>query len=88
MYDEVLRVEALSAGVYRLDAGSTDSQTPHSEDEVYVILAGSGSVELEGDRQEVSPGSLVYVPSGAQHRFVDIVEDLELLVVFAPPEST
>ena len=87
-YEEVLRVEALSAGVYKLDAGTVDPQTPHREDEVYVVLAGSGSVEIAGEREEISPGSLVYVPLDVPHQFVDIIEDLELLVVFAPPEST
>lgn len=87
LYDELLRVEALSAGIYKLAAGEADQQTPHREDEVYVVLTGRGSVEIEGEQAEISSGSLVYVPKGVQHRFVDIIEDLELLVVFAPPES-
>ncbi|MDQ4068919.1 MAG: cupin domain-containing protein [Actinomycetota bacterium] len=86
-YDEVLRVEALSAGLYRLGVGASDQQAPHQEDEVYVVLAGRGSIDLEGDRARVSPGTVVYVPKGMQHRFVDITEDLDVLVVFAPPES-
>lgn len=88
LYKEVLRVEALSAGIYRLDRDTADPQTPHREDELYVVLAGKGSVEIGGKRDEISPGALIYVPSEVEHRFVDVVEDLELLVVFAPPEST
>ncbi|MDP9403754.1 MAG: cupin domain-containing protein [Actinomycetota bacterium] len=88
LYDEVLRVEALSAGIYTLAAGAADAQAPHREDEVYVVLAGTAAVEIEGNREPVSTGSLVYVPKGVQHRFVDITEDLEVLVVFAPPETT
>ena len=87
-YEEVLRVAALSAGVYTLPAGSEDRQSPHREDEVYAVLAGRGSVDIAGDREAVAPGSLVYVPAGVPHRFVDITEDLEVLVVFAPPESS
>lgn len=86
-YDEVLRVEALSAGLHLLEAGATDPQAPHNEDEVYVVLAGRAGVEIEGVQEQVSAGSLVYVARGVPHRFVDIREDLELLVVFAPPES-
>jgi mannose-6-phosphate isomerase-like protein (cupin superfamily) len=35
---------------------------------------------------EVGPGSVVSVDHGEDHQFVDIAEDLELLVVFAPPD--
>jgi hypothetical protein len=35
LYLEILRVPALSMGVYTLPAGSQDPQQPHSEDEVY-----------------------------------------------------
>src|SRR5947208_1943786 len=38
-------------------------------------------------RQAVEPGSIAFVTKLAEHRFVDIVEDLELLVIFAPPET-
>ncbi len=86
-YEEVLRAEALSAGIYRLAAGETDPQAPHREDEVYVVLAGVAAIEVDGRETMVSAGSVVYVPKGLQHRFVHITEDLEVLVVFAPPES-
>ncbi len=86
-YDEVLRVAALSVGVYRLSAGESDQQAPHREDEVYVVLTGRGSIEMGEDRVQVAAGSVVYVPRGMRHRFVDITEDLDVLVVFAPPES-
>lgn len=86
-YYEVLRVESLSAGIYKLAAGAADRQSPHAEDEVYVILAGTGAVEIDGKREPVSTGSFVYVAKGVTHRFVEITEDLEIVVVFAPPES-
>jgi hypothetical protein len=28
---------------------------------------------------------VIYVPTAEEHRFVDVTEDLALLVVFAPP---
>lgn len=87
-YDEVLRVEALSVGVYRLAAGATDPQNPHREDEIYVVLSGRASIEIGEVRVKVSAGSVVYVPRAVPHHFCDIAEDLEVLVVFAPPESS
>ena len=84
---EFLRAGMFSAGVYRLSAGATDDQTPHAEDEIYYVLAGRAELEVEGSRQAMQPGSIAFVAKLAEHRFVDIVEDLELLVIFAPPET-
>lgn len=87
LYDEVLRVDALSAGLYRLPAGGDDPQGPHGEDEVYVVVAGRATAEIDGARTAVGPGAVIYVEAGAEHRFVDITEDLDVVVLFAPPES-
>ncbi len=86
-WTEVVRSAALSAGVYRLAAGAVDGQSPHGEDEVYVVTAGAADLEVDGQRTAVRPGSVAYVPSRVPHRFVDITHDLEVAVVFAPPES-
>jgi mannose-6-phosphate isomerase-like protein (cupin superfamily) len=83
---EFLRAGMFSAGIYRLSAGETDHQTPHAEDEIYYVLAGRAQLEVEGKRQAVEPGSVAFVAKLVEHRFADIVEDLELLVIFAPPE--
>ena len=84
---EVVRSGALSAGVYRLAAGAADGQSPHDEDEVYVVTAGRAELDIDGTRTAVRPGSVAFVPSRVPHRFVDISEGLEVAVVFAPPES-
>jgi mannose-6-phosphate isomerase-like protein (cupin superfamily) len=39
-YLEFLRVPSLSAGIYVLDTGATDPQTPHHDDEVYYVASG------------------------------------------------
>jgi mannose-6-phosphate isomerase-like protein (cupin superfamily) len=86
-YYEFLRRRGMSAGLYTLPVGGQDKQLPHSADEMYVVLRGRGKL-LVGDREhEVRAGSVVSVDHGEEHRFVDIAEDLQLLVVFAPPES-
>ncbi|MGH8892419.1 MAG: cupin domain-containing protein [Actinomycetes bacterium] len=87
-YGEWVRSWALSSGVYRLAAGSADGQSPHDEDEVYVVTAGVADLEVDGMRTPVRAGSVAYVPRRVPHRFVDITEDLEVAVVFAPPEET
>ena len=82
---EHVRAANLSTGTYSLPAGAVDDQQPHREDEVYFVTAGRARIVTDSGQATVSPGDLIYVPAGEAHRFVDIVEDLALLVVFAPP---
>jgi mannose-6-phosphate isomerase-like protein (cupin superfamily) len=86
-YAEWVRSQRLSAGVYRLPTGAVDGQTPHTEDEVYVVTRGAASLEVEGVVTPMRPGSMAFVPERAEHRFVEISEDFETVVVFAPPEQ-
>jgi mannose-6-phosphate isomerase-like protein (cupin superfamily) len=83
-YHEFLRVPALSAAIYILPGGQEDTQTPHSEDEVYLVTRGSGRVQVGDELADVGPGSLIYVARDVEHRFLDFSEDLEILVIFAP----
>jgi mannose-6-phosphate isomerase-like protein (cupin superfamily) len=85
---EQLRVPDLSVGTYSIAAGGTDLQSPHTEDEIYVVTAGRATLESGGEHAEVGPGSVIYVPAGEVHRFTDISQDLALLVVFAPAEES
>jgi mannose-6-phosphate isomerase-like protein (cupin superfamily) len=87
-YHEFLRVPALSAGVYRLEAGDADRQQPHGEDEIYYVIEGAGVIEIAGERRAVAPGDTIYVARGVEHRFHDYANGLTLLVVFAPPEGS
>jgi len=75
---------SLSLTVARWPAGSEDDQTPHTEDEVYYVLNGRATFVVEGRRTGVGLGSLVFVAAGDDHRFVDISEDLEVLVFWSP----
>ncbi len=82
-YYEFLRVPALNCGLYVLPAGATDRQTPHDEDEVYVVLDGLGVFTVEGADRTVQKGSVLYVKAGVDHRFHSITEDLSVLVLFS-----
>jgi mannose-6-phosphate isomerase-like protein (cupin superfamily) len=87
-YLEFLRVTALSAGIYRLNAGGTDPQSPHSEDEVYYVVDGRAKIRVGEEDRLVQAGSIIYVPAHGVHRFHSIEEDLVVLVFFAPAEYT
>ena len=81
---EHLRVADLSVGTYSIPAGGADDQTPHTEDEIYVVTRGRARLVTETGEAHVGPGDVIFVPAGEAHRFMDITEDLALLVVFAP----
>jgi mannose-6-phosphate isomerase-like protein (cupin superfamily) len=86
-WSEPLRVPAMSVGVYLLSAGSKDEQTPHREDEMYFVVRGRAGLRIGSSTREIAPGDCIFVAAGVSHRFEDISDDLELLVVFAPPYS-
>jgi mannose-6-phosphate isomerase-like protein (cupin superfamily) len=87
LYLEFLRRDSLSCGLYVLEPGADDPQTPHQEDEVYVVLAGRARLTVAGRDRPVGPGSVVFVARTVPHRFADVTERLSVLVLFAPAES-
>ena len=88
LYQEFLRSPQLSVGVYRLDAGAEDLQQPHAEDEVYYVLSGASRFTSGARTVDVAPGMCLFVPANEPHRFHDVTEALEVLVVFGPAEGT
>jgi quercetin dioxygenase-like cupin family protein len=86
-YREVLRVPAMSAGLYVLPAGAVDSQKPHHEDEIYYVVRGRARFRANREDREVSAGSVIFVAAEVEHSFYAIKEELAVLVVFAPAES-
>jgi mannose-6-phosphate isomerase-like protein (cupin superfamily) len=86
-YHEFLRALDLSAGLYILEAGATDPQSPHSEDELYYVVAGRAMVTVGDETRPVVPGTTIFVAATMPHTFHDIAERLELLVVFGPAEG-
>ena len=87
-YLEFIRTPDLSVGVYRLRAGERDEQKPHTEDEVYYVISGRAKFKCAADVHDVGPGAILFVTRGVEHRFIDIVEELVVLVFFGPAEGT
>jgi len=83
-YEIVHRSPGLEIGVYVLVAPEPDHQSPHEDDEVYVVLEGSGVLTVEEERIQVEKGKAAFVPAGAEHRFTGY-EGLSLLVIFTRP---
>ena len=80
-YEIVNESPGLEIGVYVLVAPEPDRQQPHEDDEVYYVLEGRGTLDVEGETVELQEGHAVFVPAHAEHRF-SAYELLSLLVVF------
>jgi mannose-6-phosphate isomerase-like protein (cupin superfamily) len=85
-FAEVLRSPSgsLSLTAARWPAGSIDDQEPHTEDEVYFVVAGRAVLTVDGAASPVGAGSVAFVAAGVEHRFSEITEDLEVLVFWSP----
>ena len=82
---ELLQHGTLSVELYA--PRGRDPQSPHSRDEVYVVVQGSGEF-LNGDvRHRFGPGDLLFVPARVPHRFDNFTDDLVVWVIFYGPEG-
>jgi mannose-6-phosphate isomerase-like protein (cupin superfamily) len=84
-YEVVHRSPGLELGVYVLVAPEPDTQQPHEDDEVYVVLEGRGTLEVEGQSFAVGEDDALFVEAGADHRFTGY-ESLSVLVIFTRPD--
>src|SRR5215468_7851253 len=59
-----------------------NQQTPHTQDEIYVIIRGRGVLVHDGKRDPFESGDLLFVAAGVEHHYEDFTEDLALWRVF------
>ena len=85
-YLEFLREPSMSLGVYTLPVGGVDLQQPHTEDEVYYVVHGRAMIRVGDEDSHIQPGSIIFVAANVPHHFHDIIEELSVLVFFAPAE--
>jgi mannose-6-phosphate isomerase-like protein (cupin superfamily) len=59
-----------------------DTQTPHLQDELYIIVSGSSDFMLEDKVISCAAGDALFVPAGMEHRFIHFTADFATWVVF------
>ena len=64
-----------------------DPQKPHTRDEAYIVVSGTGTFVAGDKRSPVGPGDFLFVPAHVVHRFENFSDDLKLWVVFYGPEG-
>ncbi len=59
-----------------------DHQTPHDQDELYIVASGEGWFVNGNQRHRFGPGDVLFVPAGREHRFEEFTSDFATWVVF------
>lgn len=57
-------------------------QTPHEQDELYVVVRGRGVLVHDGKRDSFETGDLMFIAAGTEHHIEDFSDDLTVWVVF------
>jgi mannose-6-phosphate isomerase-like protein (cupin superfamily) len=64
-----------------------DMQTPHLQDEIYVIASGHSAFFSDGETVECQTGDVLFVPAGIEHRFINFTDDFATWVIFYGPQG-
>jgi len=65
----------------------TDTQKPHTRDEGYIVVHGTGTFLCGARREQFAPGDFLFAAAGVEHRFENFSEDLAVWVIFYGPEG-
>ena len=84
-FRRLFRHGSLEVEIYR--PVGTDPQSPHTRDEAYVVIQGTGTFAIEGNRVALSPGDFLFAPAQVPHRFEDFSDDFAVWVLFYGPEG-
>ncbi len=70
-----------------LPAGASTQRHYHRlSEEIYFLLSGTGTMELDGEHRPVVPGDAILIPPGARHT-ITATTPLRFLCPCAPPYS-
>ena len=64
-----------------------DPQTPHKQDEIYIVMTGTGRFVTGAESRSFAPGDMLFVAAGVPHRFEEFSDDLTLWAVFCSPQN-
>lgn len=82
---ELFRHGSLVVEIYKPEG--VDWQTPHTRDEVYVVISGTGWFVNGEVRERFVAGQVLFVPAGVVHRFEEFTANFSTWVFFYGPEG-
>ena len=85
---EILTNEHSQLVLMSIEPGDDVGEETHEVDQILVFVQGEGESILDGKRGRIGEGTLVSVPAGTLHNFVNIGSTpLKLYTIYAPPEE-
>lgn len=84
---EVATAQDSQVVVMNIPVGSEVGEEVHDDvDQNLLFVAGTGKAVLNGVESPIGEGTLVMVPRGTSHNFINTgSEDLKIVTIYAPP---
>lgn len=83
LYGVVLENGSMELGYYQ--PMDSDEQSPHEQDEIYIVQTGTGTLVRGDEKIAFVPGDALFVAAGVEHRFIDFSDDFGAWVIFYGP---
>ena len=64
-----------------------DTQMPHKQDEIYIIIKGHGTFFRNGERTSCKKNDILFVPAGMEHYFENFSDDFATWIIFYGPDG-
>ena len=77
----------LAVGVLVLQPGEEDTQEPHENDEVYLILKGNGFLKIKDKDYPISKNKIYFVAKNIEHYFHQNSKELVVLYFFGGSDT-
>jgi len=83
LYSVLFENGSMELGYYK--PISIDEQSPHDQDEIYIVQTGRGTFVCGDQSIPFEPGDALFAAAGINHRFVEFSDDFAAWVVFYGP---
>ena len=80
-----LRHGTMKVGLYA--PKDQDTQGPHKQDELYIVINGTGDFIKSGERRHCAAQDVIFVEAGVDHRFENFSDDFATWVIFWGPNG-
>lgn len=73
--------------LFTLTKGGNTPKHSHDWPHINYIVSGKGTLYLDGKEHTVEPGSVAYIPGGAEHQFKNQCEEDFAFICIVPEEG-
>jgi len=85
---EYVHSPAQSLAEATLGSGQSTRRHYHAlSEEIYLLVSGGGTMELDGETREVAEGDAILIPPGAWHELLAGPDGVRLICCCVPPYS-